>query len=152
MTSMLPAAPPATRWEIYEYEANTGVRGFGESMGEAFEQAALAVTAVVADPAAVAPRDQVTLHCQAPDDELLFVEWVNSLVHEMSRRQMLFSRFALRLQDGRLDAQAWGEPVDPARHHPAAQPKGATPTTLRVARHGGGWMAQTVVDVSREVD
>jgi SHS2 domain-containing protein len=144
------SAPRTARWELYEHEALMGVRGFGESKLQAFEQAALAVTAVVADPAAVAPRDQVSLDCEAPDDELLFAEWVNSLAREMSTRGMLFSRFDLRLKDRRLAAQAGGEPVDPGRHHPAAEVKGATRTTLRVARHAEGWMAQTVVDVSKE--
>jgi tRNA nucleotidyltransferase (CCA-adding enzyme) len=135
------------RWETYEHEADMGVRGFGDSKDEAFEQAALAVTAVVADPAAVRPRDEVTFHCEAADDEALFAAWVNSVVHEMSSRNMLFSRFALRLQEGRLSAQAWGEPVDPARHHPARPVKGANHTALRVVRHAEGWMAQTVVAI-----
>jgi tRNA nucleotidyltransferase (CCA-adding enzyme) len=34
-----------------------------------------------------------------------------------------------------------------ARHHPAVEVKGATYTALRVAPEGGGWVAQTVVDV-----
>lgn len=147
---MSPSAARGARWEIYEHEASMGVRGFGDSKVQAFEQAALAVTAMVADPAAVAPREHVSLNCEAPDDELLFAEWVNSLVHEMSTRKMLFSRFALRLKDRRLAAEAWGEPVDPGRHHPALEVKAATRTTLRVARHAEGWMAQTVVDVSKE--
>lgn len=124
-----------------------GVRGFGATKAEAFEQAALAMMAVVADPVAVVPREPVAIHCEAPDDELLFAEWLNVLIYEMAARRMLFSRFAVRLEGTRLAAEAWGEPVDAARHHPAVEVKGATYTTLRVARHGDGWVAQTVVDV-----
>ena len=40
-------------WEHYEHGADIGVRGFGATKAEAFEQAALAMTAVVADPAAI---------------------------------------------------------------------------------------------------
>ena len=135
------------RWEHYEHGADIGVRGFGATQAQAFEQAALAMTAVVADPAAVAPRERVTIRCEAPDDELLLAEWLNAVVYEMSVRRMLFSRFALQLDGGRLSGEAWGEPVDAARHHPAVEVKGATYTTLRVARHADGWVAQTVVDV-----
>jgi tRNA nucleotidyltransferase (CCA-adding enzyme) len=46
-----------------------------------------------------------------------------------------------------LNAQAWGEPVDRVRHDPAVEVKGATYTTLRVARETEGWIAQTVIDV-----
>jgi tRNA nucleotidyltransferase (CCA-adding enzyme) len=60
---------------------------------------------------------------------------------------MLFSRFAVQIEGTRLSAAAWGEPVDVARHGPATEVKGATYTTLRVAREDGNWIAQTVVDV-----
>ncbi len=124
-----------------------GVRGYGATEAEAFEQAALALTAVVSDPVAVEARESVSIHCEAPDHELLFAEWLNSLIYEMATRRMLFSRFAVRLEDKGLDAEAWGERIDAARHHPAVEIKGATYTTLRVARENGGWVAQTVVDV-----
>jgi tRNA nucleotidyltransferase (CCA-adding enzyme) len=134
-------------WEHYEHGADIGVRGFGATKAEAFEQAALAMTAVAVDPAAVEPRERVAIRCEAPDDELLLAEWLNAVVYEMSVRRMLFSRFALQLDGGRLSGEAWGEPVEGARHHPAVEVKGATYTTLRVAPHDDGWVAQTVVDV-----
>jgi len=91
----------------------------------------------------------VTIHCQAPDDELLLVEWLNALVYEMATRRMLFARFDVKITDVReLTATAWGEPIDVRRHHPAVEVKGATMTALRVARDPDGtWLAQTVLDV-----
>jgi len=137
----------AARWEHYDHRADVGVRGFGATPAEAFEQAALALTAAVADPASVRPLERVELRCEAPDDELLLAAWLNALVYEMATRRMLFSKFRVRIADGSLSAEAWGEPVLAARHHPAVEVKGATYTTLKVARHGEGWLAQTVVDV-----
>jgi SHS2 domain-containing protein len=135
------------RWEHFEHGADIGVRGFGASEAEAFEQAALALTAVITDLSSVRPLERVEVHCEAPDDELLFAEWLNALVYEMATRGLLFSRFKVRLESDGLSGEAWGEPVDVARHHPAVEVKGATYTMLRVAREGAGWVAQTVVDV-----
>ena len=109
------------RWEHFPHDADTGVRGFGATKAEAFAQAALAMTAVVVDPAEVEPREEVAIQCEAPDDELLLAEWLNALIFEMSTRKMLFSRFAVRFDGPLLTGQAWGEPVDVARHHPAAR-------------------------------
>jgi tRNA nucleotidyltransferase (CCA-adding enzyme) len=134
-------------WELFPHEADMGVRGYGATKAEAFEQAALALTAVVTDPGRVEPREAVEIRCEAPDDELLFAEWLNGLIYEMAVRGMLFSRFAVDLADGHLSARAWGERADVSRHEPAIEIKGATYTALRVARADGGWMAQTVVDV-----
>ena len=88
------------------------------------------------------------MSCEAPDLELLFVEWLNAIIYEMAVRRMLFSRFAVRIENGRLEGTLWGEPVDVARHAPAAEPKGATYTALKVAPGADGiWSAACVVDV-----
>ena len=135
-------------WEHYIHGADVGVRGVGPTKAQAFEQAAMALTAVVAEPEGVAPKDQVRLSCAAADDELLLVAWLNELIYEMATRAMLFSRFRVRIDGGRLEAEAWGEPLDVARHRPAVEAKGATLTELRVARNDdGSWVAQCVVDV-----
>lgn len=136
------------RWEHFPHLADVGVRGLGDSKAAAFEQAALAVTAAVCDPRTVAPLTAVDLRCRADDDELLLAAWLNALVTEMATSRMLFSRFEVRFGDGGLRARAWGEPVDPARHKPAVEVKGATLTELSVRRSPGGrWLAQCVVDV-----
>ena len=136
------------RWVHFPHQADMGVRGVGPTLAAAFELAALAMTAVVTDPARVAPKEAVDIHCEAPDDELLLVDWLNALILEMAARHMLFSRFEVRIEDHRLVAAAWGEAVDPSKHQPAVEIKGATYTELRVGRdESGQWMAQCVVDV-----
>lgn len=138
----------AERWEHFPHEADMGVRGLGATLEQAFEQAALALTAAVTDLAAVRPSKMIRLSCEAPDDEMLLVDWLNALVYEMATRRMLFSRFEVRREGRRLDAKIWGEALDVARHHPAVEVKGATYTALKVAQQAdGGWLAQCVVDV-----
>jgi len=134
-------------WEHFPHDADVGVRGFGSTVAEAFEQAAVALTAVVTDVESVEGREAISIQCEAPDRELLFADWLNSVISEMSARRMLFRRFTVQLDGARLRAQAWGERVDSNRHHPAVEIKGATYTTLRVARERDQWVAQTVVDV-----
>jgi len=135
-------------WEHFPHGADIGVRGIGATRGEAFEQAALALSAVIADPREVASATSVEIRCQAPDDELLLADWLNALIYEMATRDMLFGRFAVALDDHALAATAWGERVDRPRHRPAVEVKGATYTALSVAQRADGlWVAQCVVDV-----
>lgn len=137
-----------TSWEHFPHQADMGVRGVGPTKEAAFEHAALAMTAVITDPASVAPLQAVPIVCEAPDDELLLVDWLNALVYEMAMRKMLFNRFAVRINGHSLQATAWGEPVDVARHQPAVEVKGATYTELSVKQdRQGRWVAQCVVDV-----
>jgi tRNA nucleotidyltransferase (CCA-adding enzyme) len=136
------------RWEHFAHDADIGVRGYGATPAEAFEQAAAALTAAVTNPATVATTSHVDVQCEAPDAELLLVDWLNALIYEMATRRMCFARFRVRIDGQRLTAHAWGEPVDPARHDLVVEPKGATYTALRVAPAADGtWVAQCVIDV-----
>lgn len=136
------------RWEHFRHGADIGVRGYGAALPDAFAQAALALTAVATDPAAVAPAIPVEIRCEAPDAEQLLYDWLNAVIYEMATRRMLFGRYDVAIEDHRLAATAWGEPVDRARHRPAVEVKGATYTGLEVRRRAdGAWAAQCVVDV-----
>jgi SHS2 domain-containing protein len=137
-----------TSWEHFEHGADIGVRGYGPSPAQAFEQAACALTAVVTDLDRVEPRQSIQLTCTAPDLELLLADWLNALIFEMATRRMLFRRFEVRINDQQLLATAWGEPLDPVRHVPTVEIKGATYTALSVQQDAQGvWCAQCVVDV-----
>lgn len=136
------------RWEHFPHQSDIGVRGIGASPAEAFEQAALALIAVMSDPASVHSRESVAIACEAPDLELLLVDWLDRVIYEVATRKMLFGRFAVRIDGARLVGQAWGEAIDPARHPRVVEVKGATLTGLRVGRdHDGAWTAECVVDV-----
>ena len=134
-------------WEHFPHDADVGVQGWGMTAAQAFEQVAYALTAVITH-AEIKPQLLVRVRCEAPDLELLLVEWLNAIIYEMAVRKMLFGRFAVRIDDGRLEGTLWGEPVDVERHAPACEPKGATYTALRVAKNPDGtWSAACIVDV-----
>lgn len=135
-------------WEHFTHEADVGVRGYGTSPAGAFEQAALAMTAAITDVEKVSAGTSIHVECEAPRPDLLLVEWLNTLIYEMATRGMLFSRFAVSIDGSRLQGEAWGEPLNVARHRPATEVKGATYTALDVSRCGDGkWRAQCVIDV-----
>ena len=135
-------------WEHFSHDADIGIRGTGASAAAAFEQAALAMTAVITDPAKITPEEAVQVECEAPDIELLFMDWLNALVFEMATRGLVFGAFEVRIEGNRLYGVASGEPVDVARHEPAAEIKGATVTQLAVKEDAPGvWRAQCVIDV-----
>lgn len=142
------ANPVAGRWEHFPHDADVGIRGHGPTKESAFEQAALALAAVVANPTTIQPVLCVAIACHAADDELLLIEWLNALIYEMATRKMLFHDFKVELHPGGLRAIAHGEPMDLARHEPTVEIKGATFAELRVGRDAQGrWFAQCIVDV-----
>ena len=135
-------------WEHFPHIADVGIRGYGKTLEQAFEQTAIAMTAVVCDPITLMPGLSVAIQCNAPDHELLLTEWLNALIYKMATRKLLFGRFQVRIEGTRLRATAWGENLDRARHRPVVEVKGATYTELRVTRQDNGiWLAQCIIDV-----
>ncbi|MDX2003916.1 MAG: archease [Meiothermus sp.] len=141
-------------WEHFRHPAGVGVRGVGESLDQAFEQAGLALTAVVADPAKVRPAQPVVIECEASRASLLLLDWLEALIREMNTRRMRFSRFELHLGPPDLGgglglyALAWGEAQDSDPHPPPADLKGPTYEELEVTQdEHDRWIAQCVVEV-----
>ena len=135
-------------WEHFNHGADIGVRGIADSRAEAYRQAAIAMTSVILEPGTVMGKEKVTIQCDAPDAEILLVDWLNAIIYEMSTRRMVFSDYRVELDNNRLHAVAMGEKLEPLRHHPTVEIKGATFTELKVGQDAAGrWVAQCVVDV-----
>jgi SHS2 domain-containing protein len=138
----------SARWEHFSHGSDIGVRGFGCSVEEAFEQAAVGLTAIVADVSRIEESETVDVRCDAPDLELLLVNWLNAIIYEMAVRMMLFKKFRVATSGCSLTGTLVDEKVDPIRHQVGVEAKGVTVTALRVqCEQNGQWLAQCVVDV-----
>ena len=134
-------------WEHFHHQADIGIRGIGESLEEAFEEAAVSMVAVICDPETIEAKEQVRINCEGTDTELLFADWLNAVIYEMATRNMLFCKFKVRIEAEKLTARAWGEKADPEKHDMAVEVKAATYSQLAVENQAGKWTAQCVVDV-----
>lgn len=138
---------PNKYWEHFSHEADIGVRGIGATVEEAFAMAGMALTAVITDPNLVNPDHEISINCQAPDMEILLVDWLNAIIYEIDVQHMLFSEFNVVIHNLQLQAKLKGEAIDRSKHHPAVDVKGATMTELKVKQENGLWIAQCVIDV-----
>lgn len=135
-------------WSHFPHEGDVGIRGFGAAPAEAFENAARAMTAVVAPLETIRGEETAAVRCRASDPEMLLVDWLNAVIYEMATRGMLFRDFRVEIDGEELRGEMRGEAVDRERHEPSVELKGATLTELKVAQDADGrWVAQCVVDV-----
>ena len=135
-------------WQHFHHVADIGIKGCGNSVEQAFTQAAMAMTAVITDPQFIDDKICIDVECESTNLEYLFIDWLNSLIYEMATRHMLFNKFKIKIQDNCLTAKICGERVNNDKHQPAVEIKGATLTELKVNKDKEGfWCAQCVVDV-----
>ncbi len=138
-------------YEILEHTADAGVRGIGDTLEEAFCEAARATFSLMVDLERVEPRQEVELEVQADSLEGLLVAFLGELLAKRDIEGLVFSDFQVKIEKGdgdwRLTGKAWGEPLDPARHRPGVEVKAATYFGVKVERQGDRWIAQCVLDL-----
>lgn len=135
-------------FEILEHTADTGIRAYGATAEDALTQAALGMFTIITDPACVAPVQEVTIEVVATDREALLHDWLEELLYQSLTRGMLFSRFAVnRLDETSLQAAAWGEALDPAKHPLKIEIKAVTYHRLAFGPSEGGWEAVAIFDI-----
>jgi len=89
-------------WEHFDHDADIGLRVDSATRKGLFEAMAEALTAIITDPAAVQPIETITVRCEAPDDAMLLVDWLNALIFEMATRGMVFCSWQVDLDGQRL--------------------------------------------------
>lgn len=135
-------------WQHFHHVADIGIKGCGNTVEQAFTQAALAMTAVITEPQLVDNKVCFDVETESINLEYLFVDWLNILIYEMATRHMLFNKFNIQIHDTHLTAKVCGERVNNQKHQPAVEIKGATLTELKVIKDEDGiWCAQCVIDV-----
>jgi len=58
-------------WQHFEHKADMGVRGFGNEPAEAFEQAALVMSAIITDLSLIEPSEEINIICEQEDQGIL---------------------------------------------------------------------------------
>ena len=90
-----------TGWEHFSHGADIGVRGFGGSLEEAFEQAALGLTAVGGAVFTIGQGETGEGQGEEPAREVLFLRWLNAGSYE---KEINMDRYASGVYFYRLRA------------------------------------------------
>jgi SHS2 domain-containing protein len=134
--------------EELDHTADAGVVVSAATLERLFERAALALFRLVVSPASVRQRRVQTVRVEASDREALMVRWLSELNFLQQTEHLAFGQVeVLALSDHQLLAEAWGEPIDPARHAIRTEVKAVTYHGLRIWLEGGLWRAQVIFDL-----
>ena len=138
-------------FEHFEHKADIGIRGFGESMDEAYAEVAKAMTDVIVDVRSVGKDKKEVIDVTSTDECALLAAFLNQLLYIKDTKKLIFSTFVVTiLKKGdkfSLRAKVAGATLDPKRHNFKVDVKAATYSELKVAKQGARWVAQCIVDV-----
>ncbi len=133
-------------YEIFEHTADIGIEARGDTLADAFAQAALAMFEIMTDLEAVQTLIKRRIEVEAGDLEELLFEWLNTLLYYVDTEQLLFSRInIIEFSPTHLVAECYGEKYDKARHEIKTIVKSATYHGMIVEPESG--MVRVILDV-----
>ena len=104
------------RYEQIEHTADVGIRAYGRTASELFENAAAGMFSLIADLSAVQPVGEEEVRLQAESLPELLVRWLSEILFLHETQKVLFSEFHVRIRGRTLEGRARGETIDKRRH------------------------------------
>ncbi|MCO6041731.1 archease [Thermococcus alcaliphilus] len=139
------------RWEHYEHTADIGIRGYGETLEEAFEAVAIALFDVMVNVEKVEKREVREIEVEGEDLYSLLYNFLEELLILHDTEGLVFRDFEVKIEkteEGyKLKAKAYGEKLS-EKHEPKEEVKAITYHDMEIKQlPNGEWMAQLVPDI-----
>ena len=118
-------------YRFLEHVSDAYIEAYGESLEEAYEQAALALYNTITSTKEVEKREERIIEVSGEDLQSLLLEWLQKLITQFDIDGFVASEIKVeeitRSPRGyKLRAVLRGEPYDPERHRHGTHVKGAT--------------------------
>ncbi len=138
-----------------DHTADEGLRVYGHSAKELFQEAARGMVALLVELNTVHAEEEHVLELQAESVEELLILWLREILFLMEQNKMLFSQFQIEndnisLRNNemvRLRAFLRGEKLNPSRHEICKEIKAVTRHGLYVKKGNPWWEANILFDV-----
>ena len=101
-------------YEFIDHTADIGVKAYGKTLAEAFENAAKGMFHIITDNSEIENIGQYDVELDAPDLEQLLVDWLSELLFLNTARNQVFGFFKVDLDEknNKLSAKIFGEKFD----------------------------------------
>jgi SHS2 domain-containing protein len=122
------------KYEIIEHTADVGIKAFGKTLSEAFENAAKGMFDIITNNSEIESTGQYDIELEAPDLEQLLVDWLSELLFLNTSQNLVFSFFKVELDEKnkRLVAHIFGEKYNISKHKMGVEIKAVTYHILEV--------------------
>ena len=136
------------RYEILAHTADIGIRTFGRTLPELYENAARGLLDLLLSPRGVRAKEKETVTVAGADAVDLMIVWLHEVLLRVDARKRAFADVRVtEVSDTRLVAELAGEPFDLSRHKRRREIKGVTYHAAVVEKTESGWMAEVLFDV-----
>ena len=136
------------RYEQFSHTADIGVRVFGKTLKELFENAAFAMFDILADLEGLKGEITQDFELTAPTHEELLNSWLEELLYKFYTKSIIFYKFEVKELSGDfLRAKAFGRLVSKNRNRLKTEIKAATYYNLKIIKKDDYYEVAIIFDV-----
>ena len=135
-------------FKLLDHPADLGIEAWGETVAQAFEQAATGLMSVIVDLSSVGTQASREVTLQASDLEVLLVKWLTEVLYLYDGESFVGREFNIDpLQDSTLRATIRGEEFAAEKHATQLDVKAVTYHQLNVEQAATGARVQVFLDI-----
>ncbi len=137
-------------YTLIDHTADLGMRVYGNSPEQLFENAALAVADLLVSGAAAPGRlvESVPVSAEGDDPADLMVRWLGEILYLFQGESLIVTKVRVHgLEAGSVQGTAEAVRFDPERHEVLNDIKAVTYHQIEVLQRDGRWEAQVIFDV-----
>jgi len=138
------------KFEFFDVTADAGFKAYGDTLEEAFENAALATFEVITDTSNVRPEIKRKIQIDSEDEYALLYDWLSEFLVILDSEFMVFSKFKVKIEKKdngyALEGLAYGEEFDPSTHESRAEVKAVTYHLMDI-ESDDGFMVRVILDI-----
>ena len=140
------------KFEFLEHTADILIAAHGQTLEEAFENAALAMFEVMTDTTKINPTQEDTVEVETEDEYALLYSWLESLLVKFEVNGMLYSKFKIAsLEDApegfKLKANVWGEKYTAEKHPQKVAVKAVTYHRMEIIKEIDKVTLEFILDI-----
>ena len=140
------------KFEFLDHTADVLIAAHGQTLEQAFENAALAMFEVMTDTTKIDTVQEETVEVEAEDEYALLYSWLEALLVKFEIKGMLFSKFKIdRIQDTpdgyKLQANVWGEKFNAEKHPQKVAVKAVTYHRMEIIKKHDKITLEFILDI-----
>ena len=138
------------KFEFFDVTADVGYKAYGNTLEEAFENAALAMFDVITDISKIRQNIKKEIQIESEDEYALLYDWLSEFLVILDSEFLIFSKFEVKIEkdmDGYiLYGTAWGEEFDPQLHESRDEVKAVTYHRMNIKKDKK-YTVQLILDI-----
>jgi len=122
-------------YEIIDHTADVGIKAYGKTISEAFENAAKGMFDIITDGSEIESIGQYNIELESDNLEQLLVDFLSELLYLNSANNLVFGFFKVEIDEkkNKLSAKVFGEKFDISKHKIGSEIKAVTYHMLKAS-------------------